>query len=70
MDMDMDMRDVTLEAQAEVQGIIREVVQELMRPQMMAQVKQMWLNAPDEMKEMFKRERPQEYAELMEDLKK
>lgn len=68
--MDIDIRDVTLEAQAEVQGIIREVVQELMRPQMMAQVKQMWLNAPDEMKELFKRERPQEYAELMEDLKK
>ena len=68
--MDIDIRDVTLEAQAEVQGIIREVVQELMRPQMMAQVKQMWLNAPDEMKELFKRERPQEYADLMEDLKK
>jgi hypothetical protein len=64
-----DIRDLMLEAEAEVQAIMREVVQDLVRPQMMAQIKQMWMTAPDEIKESFKRERPQEYAELMEDLK-
>ena len=64
-----DIRDLMLEAEAEVQAIMREVVQDLMKPQMMAQIKKMWITAPDEVKESFKRERPQEYAELMEDLK-
>jgi len=64
-----DIRDLMLEAEAEVQAIMREVVQDLMKPQMMAQIKKMWITAPDEIKEAFKRERPQEYAELMEDLK-
>jgi hypothetical protein len=66
----MDMRDVVLEAQAEVQAIMREVVQELMKPQIMAQLRQSWISAPDEVKEMFKREKPEDYAALMEELKR
>lgn len=65
----IDVRDVMLEAQAEAQEIMREVVKDLMRPQIIAQVKMMWMNAPEDVKELFRRERPQEYAELMEDLK-
>ena len=65
-----DVRDVMLEAQAEVQAIMREVVQELVRPQMMAQLRQMWMSAPDEVKEAFKRDKPQEYAALMEELRR
>lgn len=65
-----DVRDVMLEAQAEVQAIMREVVQELVRPQMMAQLRQMWMGAPDEVKELFKRDRPQEYAALIEELRR
>lgn len=66
----IDVRDVMLDAQADVQEILREVVQDLVRPQMMAQIKQMWNSAPDEMKERFKQERPQEYADLMNELKR
>ena len=64
-----EIRDVMLEAVAEVQAIMREVAQDLVKPQMMRQIRQMWMTAPDEIKESFKLERPQEYAELMEDLK-
>jgi hypothetical protein len=65
-----DIRDLMLEVEADVQVIMREVVQDFVKPQMMAQIKKMWITAPDEVKESFKRERPQEYAELMEDLRK
>lgn len=63
---DLDMQDLLLEATAEVQEIVRELLQELVMPKMRGQVKQMWMTAPDEMKEQFKQERPQEYAALME----
>ncbi len=65
-----DLRDVMLEAQAEVQAIMRDVVQELVRPQIMAQLRKMWMDAPDEVKEAFKRDKPQEYAALMEELRR
>lgn len=66
----MDIRDLMLEAQAEVQGIMREVVQELVKPQMMKKVRDMWRTAPEEIRESFKRERPKEYMALMNDLKR
>lgn len=65
-----DMRDVVLEAQADLQEALRETMAELARPRMMAEVRRMWMTAPDEMKELFKRERPEEYAALMTDLKR
>lgn len=65
----IDVKDIMLEAQAEVQEILREVAQELVMPQMMAQVRSMWMSAPDEVKEQFKIERPAEYAALMDELK-
>lgn len=66
----MDIKDLMLEAQAEIQEVVREVVAELAKPRMMAQVRQMWLTAPDELKELFKRERPEDYAALMKELKR
>ena len=63
---DLDMKDLLLEAQAEVQEVVRELLQELVMPMMRGQVKQMWMTAPDEMKEQFKAERPDEYKALME----
>lgn len=65
-----DIRDVILEAQAEIEAAMREVMRELVEPQMMARVRRMWLTAPDELKEMFRRERPEEYAALMNDLRR
>ena len=61
----IDIRDLMLEAQAEVGAVMRDVVREMMEPQIMAQLKATWVQLPDVMKEQFKRERPQEYAELM-----
>jgi CO dehydrogenase/acetyl-CoA synthase alpha subunit len=66
---DLDMRDLLLEAQAEVQEVVRELLQELIMPMMRPQVRQMWMTAPDEMKEQFKAERPEEYEALMDMLK-
>jgi hypothetical protein len=66
----LDLRDVILEAQAEVQEIMREVVQDLMQPQIMAQIRQMWMSAPDDVKELFKRERPEDYTALMDELRR
>jgi len=63
---EFDMRDLMLEATAEVQEIVRELMQDLTMPMIKAQVKQMWMTAPDEMKEQFKAERPEEYAALMD----
>jgi hypothetical protein len=62
----MDMRDIFLEAVAEVQEIVRDVMQELAAPQMQQQVAAMWATSPDDIMEQFKQERPQEYAALME----
>ena len=63
---DFDIRDIMLEAIAEVQEIVREALQELALPQMKAQVRQTWASAPDEMKEAFNTERPEEYKQLMD----
>jgi len=65
-----DVRDVMLDAQSDLQAALREVMADLVKPQMMAQVRRMWMTAPDEIKEAFKRERPEEYAALMNDLKR
>ncbi len=61
-----DLRDVMLEAQAEVQEIMREVMQEIALPLMMDQFKMQWASMPDAMKEKFSKERPEKYAALME----
>ncbi|MBI5942881.1 MAG: hypothetical protein HY864_00815 [Chloroflexi bacterium] len=61
----MDLRDVMLEAQAEVQAVMREVVADLMEPQILAQLRQMWAGLPDELKEQFMTAKPDEYEGLM-----
>jgi hypothetical protein len=63
---DLDIRDLMLEATADAQEIVRELLQELAMPQMRAQVKQMWMRVPEEMRDRFVKERPQEYAALMD----
>jgi hypothetical protein len=62
---DFDLNDIMLEAAAEVQEIIRELMQELAEPHIRAQVRQAWMSAPDEMKARFASERPEEYRALM-----
>lgn len=62
----IDLKDLILEATAEVQETVREVMQELSEPRMTQGINQLWISMPDEMKENFKRERPAEYAALMD----
>lgn len=64
--MSIDLKDLMLEATAEVQETLREVMQELSEPGMTQGISQMWVSMPDEMKEQFKRDRPAEYAALMD----
>lgn len=62
---DFDLRDLMLEAQAEVQEIMREVMQEIALPAMTEMVRMQWAEMPEAMKEKFKAEQPEEYAALM-----
>lgn len=65
---DLDIRDIMLEATAEIQEIVREVMDELTEPHELEKVRQMWAAAPDEIKEQFMNEQPDDYRSLMESL--
>jgi hypothetical protein len=65
MDSEFDLNDIMLEAVAEVQEIVRELMTELAIPRSRAQIGQAWASSPDEMKEQFAQERPDDYAALM-----
>jgi hypothetical protein len=64
-----DLRDVMLEAQAEVQAVMREILQDLALPQMLDAFKMQWAQMPPAMKEKFKAERPEQYKALVEMMK-
>lgn len=66
----LDMRDILLEATAEVQEIFREVLEELAEPMEAEKVRLMWAQLPDEAKEQFMRENPEEYRMLMEEMER
>jgi hypothetical protein len=61
-----DLRDIMLEATAEIQEIVREVLEELAEPQMLAEIQKQWTSLPDDQKEQFMRENPDEYRALMD----
>lgn len=65
---DFDLRDIMLEATAEVQEIIREILQELAEPSEGSQVAQLWAQAPDDMKEQFANSQPEDYRNLITNL--
>ncbi len=60
-----DTRDAILEAQAEMMELVREVMKEIVTPQIKKEGRKLWATMPDEMKEQFKAERPDEYQEFM-----
>ena len=66
----LDLRDLMLEATAEVQEIVREVLTELAEPQAMNDVHQMWSQMPDQMKEQFASENPEDYQAMMDGMMK
>lgn len=60
-----DLKEAILEAQAEMMELVREVMIEAIVPQVNMQGRKLWATMPDKMREQFKAERPNEYAELM-----
>lgn len=65
---EFDLRDIMLEATAEVQEIIREILQELAEPSEGNQVAQLWSRTPDDMKEQFASSQPEDYRNLIASL--
>jgi hypothetical protein len=65
MNDDFDPKDILLEATADIQEIMREVLADLTAPQVLAKIMESWATAPDELKEQFAQEHPEEYRELM-----
>ena len=62
----MDIRDLMLEAQAEIQEIVQEVMQEILEPQMTDALRIRWDTVPEEMKEMLKQQNPKTYRRLLQ----
>lgn len=65
-----DVQEPALEAQAFVMEVLQEVMKEVAMPEFMREMKKVWQTLPDEMKEQFKAERPQEYHMLMKEVVK
>lgn len=63
---DFDLRDLFLEATAEVQAIVREIMEELAEPGERAQALQAWLTAPDEVREQVMKTDPETYRAIMD----
>jgi len=59
------MQDALLEAQAEVQAIMREVMLEITEAIIVPQAAMMWAQASADTREQFKQERPDQYDALM-----
>jgi hypothetical protein len=64
-----DLRDVMLEAQAEVQDVVREVMEELEMPKVLEEFRLMWAKMSPVQKEKYQQENPEDYAMLIELMK-
>ena len=64
-----DMQDALLEAQAEVQAIMREVMMEIAQAIIVPQAAMTWAKSDADTREQFKQERPDQYDALMKGLK-
>lgn len=63
------IKDAVLEAQADVQGIMREVMREMIAPHIQRMAKMKWAHMSADEKELFKRQQPEQYQALMKELK-
>ena len=61
----MDIRDVMLEATANVQGIMEELKQQILEPFMLDALRMKWAQTPDEMKELIKQSDEASYQRLI-----
>lgn len=66
--MDIDFRDLMLEAAAEIESLMQELERDLNKPKMKAKFARLWREMPDEQKEAFRRDKPNEYRVLMDAL--
>ena len=64
----LDLRDVMLEAIADVREIFREVMIEATAPMVEMELRQMWAQMPQELKDRLAAERPEEYEMLMKQI--
>jgi len=62
------MQDTMLEAQAEVTEFMREFSEEMMQDDITQGLHYYWAALTDDLKEQFKRDNPQAYAELKKHL--
>lgn len=62
----IDMRDMLLEAVADVREQVRSVILELAEPALRQQVVMQWAQMPQEIKDKLATERPEEYKSLMD----
>lgn len=64
----LDLRDVMLEAIADVREIFREVMIEATAPMVEMELRQAWAQMPQELKDRLAAERPEEYEMLMKQI--
>lgn len=65
MDNDLDFRDLLLEVETELTGIVEETMKELLLPQMKQALLIRWMTMPDELKEQVQAEYPETYNQIM-----
>lgn len=65
-DDQLDFRDILLESIADVREIVRDVMIEMTAPMMDMELKKMWAQMPQELKDKLAAERPEEYQALMD----
>lgn len=67
MDNDLDIRDLILEVTADIQEIVREVLEELAAPHMKRQALMAWAQASDQVKEQTAASNPELFRDIMKE---
>lgn len=63
------LKDATLEAQADISDVLREVIKDAIMPQVKLAARMKWAGMTPEEKELFKQQRPEDYKAFMEGAK-
>lgn len=66
---DIDYRDLMLECVADLQSILLEALRELKTREQIDQVRMLWASSPEEMREAFAQQQPEQYKALIENIK-
>lgn len=60
-----DLQDAMLSAQADIMEVIAEITDEMQAADLVREMGKVWATLPADLKEAFKRDRPQDYAALV-----